>query len=962
MTRNPKTAGAVRAALGEVLRPWLHGREQIGSLGELALSSVDYIQVARSISDRLGLEVSAGKLFMHPVLDDLSEVLAGLLGEPPAERADAAGGVDEQRGADDAREVAVMGMACQLPPDMQSPEEFWQALVEQRDCVSTIEAVRPWLVEQHLRDHDDVADLPMRAGITQRMDEFDAAFFGIAPFEAQSMDPQQRRLIEVVWHALEDAGLRPSSLRGSSVGVYVGAHLVDYNDVSSHVPGSADTYAGHLDSGLHPAMLANRISRLYDFHGPSMVVNTACSGSSVALHLAVRALRAREVDTAVVAGVNYIGSAKELMCNNLAGMQSKGGQCRTFDAAADGYVRSEGVTALVLRRLSDTNGSRVRAVILGTSSNHDGRTGSLRAPDPRAQAALVRRALADAGVTPDEVGMVECHGTGTPLGDPIEVEALVDALRHSGRRDEPVLLTSAKTVVGHLESAAGLVGVMKAVMCLEHETVTGLGHFRAINPQLDLGGGVVGLAERNSPWPQAPGRRRVACVSSFGFGGTNAHTVVTTAPRPDQPRTTIVGEVPLLLSARSRRALEERARQLYGLLEGMDRSELERQALALMAAEPMEHRLALGAGGAAGARERIGAFLRGASDGIFVGRAPRSDSVIRPSEEEEAHTALARLPGATDDLLRDWVEGRTTPWSAVDSASSPLPAYPFERQRHRLEASAVRATAPQRLHALVLRNSSDLTEQSFESAWDARMPVVRWHTLRRAACVPAAAWLEVARFCYAASVRGAGSGLMLEDVAWGEPMMLSRDAIRSTRTVLSSADQERVDLDVLDGQDGGVLFQASARPLRDDRPPVLGAPISAEGSATALDKELDALGAVRGGGYDCVTGLGEMPEHRTARFVTQPDFYGRGRNVSCDVYVSTRAIDLAWLALPHHADLEPLPTAARRIGVRGPVPAEGVIRARVSEDGVDVVLSGVSGQVAVWFQGIVFRLARGKEK
>ncbi|MGO4261559.1 SDR family NAD(P)-dependent oxidoreductase [Lysobacter sp. TAB13] len=442
-----------------------------------------------------------------------------------------------------ADDIAIVGMAGRFPgsPDLAG---FWQNLVEVRDLIGEIPGDR-W--DWRAIDGDALAAPDQTrarwGGFIDGVDRFDAEFFRISPKQAEWMDPQHRLMLEATWAALADAGCDPEALRGSRTGVYIGIGTTDYHDRARAlaVPAEAQSALGRAHS-----LLPNRISYLLDLHGPSLPFETACSSSLVAVDQAVAALRAGRCTLALVGGVNLMLDPYLSVSFDRAGMLSPRGRCRAFDAGADGYVRGEGLGMIVLKPLQQAlaDGDRIRAVIKGCAVNHGGVAHALTAPNPRSQARLLVDAYRDAQVDPLSLGYVEAHGTGTALGDPIEVRGLLAALdqlhREHGRERAPeghCALGSVKANIGHLETAAGIAGLIKTVLCLEQRTIPGLAHFRAINPQIDLAGTALRIAERTHDWPVPPdGGPRRAGVSSFGFGGSNAHVVLEEAPADHRAR------------------------------------------------------------------------------------------------------------------------------------------------------------------------------------------------------------------------------------------------------------------------------------------------------------------------------------------------------------------------------------------------------------------------------------------
>ncbi|WP_444963283.1 type I polyketide synthase [Nocardiopsis sp. M1B1] len=454
--------------------------------------------------------------------------------------------------------VAIVGMGCRLPGGIISPAGLWEALLEGRDCVTRIPEHRWKQMVKHLHP-DQVPGQPFPAGVVD-VDAFDREFFGIGPDEAAEMDPQQKLLLETIYEALADASLRPSSLAESATGVYVGAASTDQASVNFGAGHRAGTHTG---SGAGMAILANRVSFLLDLSGPSLTFDTACSSSLTALHYAVRDLRAGAVETAVVAGTNILTSPVITASFVEAGVLAWDGRCRPFDAQAAGYVRSEGTVVLVLTRAERAReqGRRVWAQVAGTAIGHGGASRHLLRPRAERQTAVIRQALADAAVHPDRVGWAQAHGTGTRAGDRIEAIALAEALG----RGTPVPVGSVKAALGHLEGGAGALGVMVAALAVHHGQIPPTLHHRTLRHRVK---GLVRVPTTVEDWPtgEDPGqeRTRVAGVSSFGFGGANAHAVITQAPAVEPPLEQDPMPLPetVLLSAHSSAALASAAERL----------------------------------------------------------------------------------------------------------------------------------------------------------------------------------------------------------------------------------------------------------------------------------------------------------------------------------------------------------------------------------------------------------------
>ena len=450
-------------------------------------------------------------------------------------------------------EIAIVGRACRLPgaPDVAA---LWRLLDSGRCAISQIPDDR-WPLRRHFhpRIKERGRSYTFAAGVLEDIWGFDPAVFGLTPREAEQMDPQQRLLLELAFEAMEDAGTPPSRLAGSATGVYVGASDTNYATVIAHDPAAGDAYTA---TGNALSIVANRLSYIFDLRGPSFVVDTACSSSLVALHEAVQALRGGEVERALVAGVNIFASPYAFISFSQAMMLSPTGMCRAFAADADGYVRAEGGVMLVLKSLSRAlaDGDRIHGVLVGSGVNSDGRTSGISLPSVAGQAALLRKIYSESGVSPDDLCYLEAHGTGTPVGDPVEVAALGEGL--GALRTSPLLIGSIKSNIGHTETAAGLAGVLKAMLALENDRAPASLHCGELNPAIDFAAANVRVAVAPVALPRGE-RRRYAGVSSYGFGGTNAHVVLADPPPPPPP----VASAPkfLLLSARGEESLRAMA-------------------------------------------------------------------------------------------------------------------------------------------------------------------------------------------------------------------------------------------------------------------------------------------------------------------------------------------------------------------------------------------------------------------
>lgn len=427
--------------------------------------------------------------------------------------------------------IAIIGMACRLPGNVNSPDDFWKLLIENKDAIIEIPTDR-WDLDAY---YDANKNAPgkmyvKKGGFLQTpIDEFDAEFFHISRREAEDMDPQQRLALEMAWQALENAGIDPNDVKESPTGVYMGLCFNDYGHLitESHHLEAVDNY---YSTGNHYSVLSGRISYYFGFQGPALSIDTACSSSLVTIDEAVKDLRLKRCNLALAGGVNLMLAPEPTINFCKSGMLSPEGYCKAFDASADGYVRGEGCGILVLKRLKDAIADKniIYAIIRGSAVNQDGASGGLTVPNGLAQEEVIKLALKNARISPLDITYVEAHGTGTPLGDPIELEALKNVYAKERPDDKPVYVGSVKSNIGHTEAVAGVASVIKVVLSLLNEKIPATLHFEKLNPAIDLSKAPMKISDENRNWKR--GTSRFAGVSSFGFSGTNAHLILEEGP------------------------------------------------------------------------------------------------------------------------------------------------------------------------------------------------------------------------------------------------------------------------------------------------------------------------------------------------------------------------------------------------------------------------------------------------
>ncbi len=842
-----KVQAAMIQAVSKLLKVKLEDIDAHVEMSEYGFDSILLTQFTNNINHSYRLELTPDIFFEYTTIHDFTRYLVdeydAVLGEQfavhartePAVQAVEDGREDSTRGRRQRfrfaggnvlsnpqltqaapEPIAIVGMSGVFPM-ARDVDEFWKNLEEGRDCITEIPEDR-WDWKTYYGDPEQEANKTniKWGGFIEGIYEFDPLFFGISPREAALMDPQQRLLMTYIWKAIEDAGIQAGSLSGTRTGIFVGTANSGYSGVIYQGNVGVEAYSS---SGMAPSVGPNRMSYFLNIHGPSEPVETACSSSLVAIHRAVRAIEDGSCEMAIAGGVNVIITPELHISFNKAGMLCEDGRCKTFSNKANGYVRGEGAGMLFLKKLKDAekDGDHIYGVIRGTAVNHGGRANSLTAPNPRAQADVLVNAYTKAGIDPRTVSYIEAHGTGTELGDPIEINGLKAAFKELYENTEGPGITeshcglgSVKTNIGHLELASGIAGVIKVLLQLKHKKLVKSLHCDAINPYIKLEGSPFYIVQEAQEWkPQRDTRRenipRRAGVSSFGFGGANAHLVIEEYIPGKQEQNSITRTTPksaiVVLSAKSEGQLKEQAQLLLAAIgeHPFTDSGLVDIAYTLQVGrEAMEERLAFVAGSLRELEEKLKGFVEGRDGihGLHVGHAKRHREENRAREDGEgAGTAIDVLvsEGNYGKIADLWVKGVVIDWALLYGEAKPnrisLPTYPFAKERYcitdinkRTGASGVvleRETAVG-IHPLLQRNTSNIYGLQFSSIFTGKEFFLSDHVIRGQKLLPGVAYLEMARAAVeqvAGSPEDKWTSIRLKDVDWIRPVVVGEESV-----------------------------------------------------------------------------------------------------------------------------------------------------------------------------------------
>ncbi|WP_198027791.1 beta-ketoacyl synthase N-terminal-like domain-containing protein, partial [Paenibacillus forsythiae] len=712
-------------------------------------------------------------------------------------------------------DIAIIGMACRFP-EAANADEFWQNLINGRSSIREIPEER-WKWQDYWGNPQSEGNFTNSkwGGFLSDVAAFDPAFFGFSAREAEIMDPQQRLALELSWSCLEDAGLRPSSLSGDKVGVFMGVFNHDYKELQERRSQNIETY---YSTGTASSVIANRISHIFNFRGPSIAIDSSCSSSLYAIHLAMNSLNSAECSLALAGGVNLILTPTRHIAFSKAGMMSPNGSCKTFDDLADGYVRSEGAGVILLKPLDKAlqEGDRILGILKGSAINHGGKMHTLTYPNPDAQAEVIVEAIKNAGVGIRTISYMEAHGTGTPKGDPLEIKGLLNAFdilaREEGESGQTGYcgLGSAKTNIGHTESAAGVAGVVKVLLSMQNKHLPGLRNFNQLNHRISLEDSPFYIVDRPQEWKsyiEADGQYAPlrAGVSSFGFGGTNAHVILEEAPAPlnwpaEEERKYTFYMIPL--SAKTKKQLMSKMEDLAVWLsdKGNNCRLQDISWTLLVGREHFDFRAAFVVNDVADLRECVKGVLENRKvEACVMEYVPKKERSNEPSLVQLGMETIEELiadDGTAHDcfmkmmtLAKLFVKGYESDWKACFSVSHPrrisLPTYPFSRECFWLPDSPVDSgeillNKRRLLHPLLHENVSCFREQRFHSIFTGAEFFLRDHIVKNRHVLPGVVYLEMARAAAEISLANTQEkdSLKLVDVVWTRPVTTGTKPIR----------------------------------------------------------------------------------------------------------------------------------------------------------------------------------------
>jgi len=715
--------------------------------------------------------------------------------------------------------IAIIGLSGRYP-EAVNIDAYWRNLREGKDCVIEVPKER-WDWQAYFSDDRSKSGhhYSKWGGFIAGVDEFDPLFFNISPKEAKYIDPQERLFLQHVWMAIEDAGYTRASLQvpyeqdlESQVGVYVGVMYSEYQLFGAE----ASMQGKRMGIAASVASIANRVSYALNLHGPSVTLDTMCSSSLTAIHFACQDLKHGRTSLAIAGGVNVSIHPNKYLVLSAGQFISSDGHCQSFGEGGDGYIPGEGVGVVVLKRLSEAkrDGDHIYGIIRGSALTHGGKTNGYTVPNPQAQAGAISRALAESHIDARHISYIEAHGTGTKLGDPIEIAALSKAFHRYTQDTEFCLIGSAKSNIGHCESAAGIAGLTKILLQMQHQQIVPSLHSAQLNPHIDFPRSPFVVNQTLRPWeqPVIDGQKlpRIAGISSFGAGGSNAHMIVEEYQPPVQ-QSRAVANVVILLSARTAEQLQQKAGDILNFVRArVGTIDLAAMAYTLqIGREAMDERLGFVVSSAEQLIEKLQAYLAG-EEGIehaYQGNVKRNKEALSLfSTDADLKEAINKwIAGGKLSRLADlWVKGLELDWSKLYGESKPqrisLPTYPFAKERYWIDTAAggpvaAKGTATAVLHPLLHSNTSDLSHQSYSSTFSGEEFFLKGHQVDGQRIFPSAAYLEMARVAVEKAARTSPETLLeLRNVVWGPPIVITDKT--QVSIALSANDHDQIDYEI----------------------------------------------------------------------------------------------------------------------------------------------------------------------
>ncbi|MBP2630115.1 MAG: Mycocerosate synthase, 6-deoxyerythronolide-B synthase, partial [Firmicutes bacterium] len=750
------------------------------------------------------------------------------------------------------KDIAIIGIACRFP-GAENYGQFWENI---KLGLSNIQEIPQNRWDWQALWGDPQIEINKSnskwGGFIKNVDTFDASFFGFSPRESEVMDPQQRIMLELAWSCLEDGGIRPSDVSGKKVGVYLGVFSSDYKELQEREFRAIEMYHS---IGTATAVVANRISHYFNFKGPSIPIDTACSSALSAIHAAINSLRSGECSMALVGGINLLLTPTRYISYSKTGMLSPTGSCKTFDESADGYVRGEGAGLILVKPLEQAikDGDSIYGILKGSAINHNGKTHTLTYPNPEAQADVIIEACKQARVTPESISYIEAHGTGTPKGDPLEFQGLLKAFESLSSQGKQSLkrnycgLGAVKTNIGHLECAAGIAGVIKVLLSMKYKQLPGLQNFKRLNHRIAVENSPFYFIDRLQAWKplkdvnnKAYPRR--AGVSSFGFGGTNAHVILEEAPVIAKHSNIKVPYYLICLSAKTKDALRRKEEDLLYWLEeeGTKHKLIEISATLLMGREHFAIRSAFVVRDVQELQKRLKQVLeKGEAEGYYIEGNIKKGKQMSPLLVELGKTIVKELQA---NKLKDeqeygqklmalaelYTSGHNLDWQMIlpkgKISRISLPTYPFARERYWISDSdeesyskIISSGKLTSIHPLLHQNTSDLFEQRFSSSFTGEESFLADYVVKGQRILPRVAYLEMAR---AAIGKAVGSleenqiGLRFKNVVWARPIAIGKQSMQ-------------VHIGIYPEENGEIAYEIYSEPPKENTEPI----IHSQGSA-----------------------------------------------------------------------------------------------------------------------------------